>query len=159
YTRITRSAIESSAHRQLARSVADNSLVLLKNSAVAGTSAPLLPVSPATASHVVILGNLAESAPLGDYSGLPSVRISAMRGLADAVTAANPDATVLFDAASTSTHATGPAVLSDVTRAAVRAADLVVLFVGTDSANCGEDQDRATLAMPGNYASLIEQVT
>src|SRR5690349_16608915 len=108
YTRITRSAIESSAHRQLARTVADNSLVLLKNSAVACTSAPLLPVAPAAVKHVVILGNLADKGTLGSYSGTPSVRITAVRGITDALNAANPGATVLFDAAGTSTTATAP---------------------------------------------------
>ncbi len=43
YTSITKSAIQSPAHQALARQVADNSLVLLKNDAVRGTSAPLLP--------------------------------------------------------------------------------------------------------------------
>jgi beta-glucosidase-like glycosyl hydrolase len=156
YTRITKAAIDSPEHRQLARAAADNSLVLLKNSAVAGTAVPLLPVTPATAKHIVILGDLADKATLGGYSGRPNVRISAVRGITDAVT---PGASVLFDAAGTSTHAVGSAVLTEATMDAVRAADLVVIFVGTDSAVCTEDTDRTTLAMPGNYHSLIDQVT
>src|SRR5262245_54113327 len=32
------------------------------------------------------------------------------------------------------------------------------MFVGTDLGNAAEDRDRPTLAMPGNYRSLIDQV-
>ena len=37
--------------------------------------------------------------------------------------------------------------------------DLVVVFAGTDYNNAGEGRDRGSLAMPGNYGSLIRQVT
>jgi hypothetical protein len=48
-------------------------------------------------------------------------------------------------------------VLGDATKDAIRAADLVVLFVGTTQANGDEGNDRDSLAMPGNYGSLIDQ--
>jgi beta-glucosidase-like glycosyl hydrolase len=159
YTRITKAAIESPAHQRLARTAADESLVLVQNSAVAGTSVPLLPVEPAALKHVVILGNLADRATLGSYSGTPTVRISAVQGLTEALRAANPGATLLFDGADTSTTATAPAVLGEATKAAIRAADLVVLFVGTDINTGHEDFDRASLALPGNLSSLVDQVT
>ncbi|WP_203919451.1 glycoside hydrolase family 3 C-terminal domain-containing protein [Rugosimonospora africana] len=158
YTAITKSVIESTEHQQLARTVADNSLVLLKNGAVTGTTAPLLPVDPATARHVVVLGDLANQVTLGGYSGQPSVHVSAVQGITDAVKAADPDATVTFDAAGTSSTATGPAVLSDATKAAIGGADLVLEFVGTTGSNASEGKDRSTIAMPGNYDSLIDQV-
>jgi beta-glucosidase len=159
YTRITKAVIESPAHRRLARTVADNSLVLLRNSAVAGTSTPLLPVPVGSVRRVVILGNLAGRVTLGGYSGRPSVTVNAVQGITSAVRAAHPDASVVVDAAGTSTTATKPAVLGRATKAAIRAADLVLMVVGTDSGSASEDRDRTTLAMPGNYHSLIEQVT
>ncbi|HEY3479324.1 MAG TPA: glycoside hydrolase family 3 C-terminal domain-containing protein, partial [Streptomyces sp.] len=66
-------------------------------------------------------------------------------------------ASVVYDAAGSSSPGTGAAVLSDATKAAVKAADLVVVFVGTTKDNGDEGKDRANLAMPGNYQSLIDQ--
>jgi beta-glucosidase-like glycosyl hydrolase len=159
YTAITKSVIESPEHRQLAQTVADNSLVLLKNAAVAGGTAPLLPIAAASTNSIVILGNMANQVTLGGYSGAPTVQINAVQGITAAVRAANPGASVVFDAAGTSTTATGPAVLSDATKAAIRSADLVLEFVGTNGSTGGEGKDRATIAMPGNYDSLINQVS
>ncbi len=81
-----------------------------------------------------------------------------MQGITSAVERANPKASVVYDAAGTSTTATSPAVLSAQTQADIKSADLVIVFVGTDSAVAGEGHDRASLAMPGNYDSLINQV-
>ncbi len=61
YTKITKKVIQSQAHQALARKVADDSLVLLKNNPVAGTSTPLLPAKAAKLHKVVILGNLANT--------------------------------------------------------------------------------------------------
>ncbi|MBY8878705.1 glycoside hydrolase family 3 C-terminal domain-containing protein [Actinacidiphila acidipaludis] len=157
YTSITKDQIESPAHQALAAKVADNSLVLLKNTAPASASTPLLPADPATTKKVVILGDLADTVSLGLYSGEPTHTTSAVQGITAAVKAADPDADVVFDAAGTSATATGAAVLSDRTKADVRDADLVVLFAGTTLANGEEGNDRDSLAMPGNYDSLIDQ--
>jgi beta-glucosidase-like glycosyl hydrolase len=157
YTTITKAAIQSSAHQSLAEQIGANALVLLKNANVSGTSAPLLPASPAALNHVVILGDLANTVTLGGYSGDPSLTVNAVQGLTTAIHATNPNASILFDAAGTSTTATGAATLSSATQAAIRAADLVVIFVGTDGGVAGEGHDRTTLAMPGNYDSLITQ--
>ncbi|WP_394619900.1 glycoside hydrolase family 3 C-terminal domain-containing protein [Lentzea sp. JNUCC 0626] len=148
YTKITKSVLESPANQALATKVADNSLVLLKNQGV-------LPADPARTSRVVVLGDLAGKVTLGGYSGKPTHTVNAVQG----IQAALPGASVLFDAASTSTSATGPAVLSEATKAAVRAADLVVVFAGTDMEVAREGKDRPTIAMPGNYTSLIDQVS
>jgi beta-glucosidase len=102
---------------------------------------------------------MAGQVTLGGYSGQPTTHISAVQGITAAVKAADPNASVTFDAAGTSTTATSPAVLSDATKAAIQDADLVVVFAGTNSANASEGKDRTTLAMPGNYDSLIDQVS
>ena len=158
YTKITKSVIESPAHQQLAQKVADNSIVLLKNDDLAGAQAPLLPVDVTRTHNVVILGDLANKLTLGGYSGQPTHTVNAVQGITAAVMAADPDATVTFDAAGTSTTARTAAVLSDPTKAAIQAADLVMVFAGTDNATASEGRDRSTLAMPGNYTSLIDQV-
>jgi beta-glucosidase-like glycosyl hydrolase len=158
YTAISRSVIESPEHQQLAQTVADNSLVLLKNSTTTGLPTPLLPVDAAATGKIVILGNMANQVTLGGYSGAPSTQINAVQGITAAVRAANPGASVVFDAAGTSTTATGPAVLSDATKAAIADADLVLEFVGTNGSTAGEGKDRSSIAMPGNYDSLVNQV-
>jgi beta-glucosidase len=158
YTQITKDAIQSPAHQALARKVADEDLVLLKNDNVAGTSAPLLPADPSTLNNVVIVGNLANQVTLGDYSGDPSLQVSAVQGITDAVKAANPSAIVTYDSCGTSTTATTDASCSAQTLADIKSADLVVVVAGTDTSVATEGRDRTTLAMPGNYDSLISQV-
>lgn len=158
YTKITKDVIQSPAHQSLAEKVAANSLVLLKNDNVPATSQPLLPANPSKLNNVVIVGDLANKVTLGGYSGDPSLRVNAVQGITSAVKAANPSANVVFDAAGTSTTAMSPAVLSASTQAAIKAADLVIVFVGTDGNTAGEGHDRSNIAMPGNYDSLINQV-
>ncbi|WP_327287370.1 glycoside hydrolase family 3 C-terminal domain-containing protein [Streptomyces sp. NBC_01198] len=158
YTRITKAQIESPAHQALAEKVAAQDLVLLQNDEVSGTSAPLLPANPATLNNVVIVGNLANTTTLGGYSGRPSLQVNAVQGITAAVKAANPSATVTFDACGTTTTATTPAACSDATRTAVRTADLVIVAVGSDLGVADEGTDRSALALPGNYDSLISQI-
>jgi beta-glucosidase len=158
YTSITKAAIQSPAHQALAEQVAANSLVLLKNADVSATTTPLLPVHPAGLNKVEILGDLANKVTLGGYSGSPSLRVSAVQGITAAVHAGNPNASVVYDTAGTSTTATSAAVLSAQTQADIQSADLVIVFVGTDGSVASEGHDRSTLAMPGNYESLIDQV-
>ena len=158
YTSITKSVIQSPAHQALAEKVAANDLVLLKNDDVTGTSQPLLPADPAKLSNVVIVGNLANTVTLGDYSGDPSLQVNAVQGITAAVQAANPNAQVTYDSCGTSTTATAPADCSAATLAAIKSASLVIVFVGTDLNVATEGHDRTSLAMPGNYDSLISQV-
>ena len=157
YTAITKDQINSAAHQRLAEEVAANSLVLLKNDPVAGTA--LLPADPAHLDHVVVVGNLANTVTLGNYSGEPSAQVNAVQGITKAVQAANPAATVTFDSCATSTTATTSAACSAQTLTDLPAADLVVVFVGTDLNVATESKDRATLGLPGNYQSLIDQVS
>ncbi|HTI25697.1 MAG TPA: glycoside hydrolase family 3 C-terminal domain-containing protein, partial [Kutzneria sp.] len=158
YTHITKAQIQSPAHQALAEKVAANSLVLLKNDPLPGASETLLPANPAALKNVVIVGNIANTVTLGGYSGDPTLRVNAVQGITAAVKAADPDATVTFDACATSTTATAPAACSAQTQAAIKTADLVLVFAGTDASTAGEGSDRKSLAMPGNYDSLISQV-
>ncbi|HEY3748682.1 MAG TPA: glycoside hydrolase family 3 C-terminal domain-containing protein, partial [Pseudonocardiaceae bacterium] len=158
YTKINKSVIQSPAHQELAEKVAAEDLVLLKNDNVANTSAPLLPANPAKLKNVVIVGNLANTVTLGGYSGKPSLQVNAVQGITAAVKAANPDAAITFDSCATTSTTTAPASCSAGTEAAIKTADLVIVFVGTDQNVASEGKDRASLAMPGNYNSLISQV-
>src|SRR5947209_5501512 len=126
-TRITKAVIQSPAHTALARKQADEDLVLLKNVPVQKRA--LLPVDAAKVHHAVIVGDLANTVTLGGYSGDPGTQVDAVQGITSAVKAANPNATVTYDACGTSTTATKPASCSAATLGAIRAADLVVVFV------------------------------
>ncbi|MFI1092604.1 glycoside hydrolase family 3 C-terminal domain-containing protein [Streptomyces sp. NPDC020917] len=159
YTKITKDVIQSPAHQALATKVADNALVLLQNDTPAGASTPVLPADPASLNKVVIVGNQAGKVTLGGYSGDPALKVNAVQGITDQVKAANPNAQVVYDPAGTSTTATGVATLSAQTQDDIKTADLVLIAVGTDSATAGEGHDRTSLALPGNYGSLIDQVT
>ncbi|HEY4462862.1 MAG TPA: glycoside hydrolase family 3 C-terminal domain-containing protein [Streptosporangiaceae bacterium] len=158
YTQINKGVIQSPAHQTLAEKIAAQDLVLLKNGNVSGTSSPLLPADPSKLNNVVIVGNLANTVTLGGYSGAPSQQVSAVQGITSAVKAANPSATVTFDACGTSTTTAAPAACSAQTQAAIKSADLVIVFVGSDLHVADEGRDRSTLALPGNYNSLISQV-
>ncbi|MFJ3695294.1 glycoside hydrolase family 3 N-terminal domain-containing protein [Streptomyces sp. NPDC090052] len=164
YTKITKDVIQSPTHQKLAEKVADNSLVLLKNDKVTGAGKPLLPADPAELHKVVVVGDMADKvdkSTLGGYSSDPSLKVSAVKGITDQVKAANPTADVVFDAAGTSVgkNAKTPAVLSTQTQADIKSADLVVVFVGNSSEHTLEGTDRTDLRMPGNYGSLVDQVT
>ena len=160
YTKITKAQIQSPAHQTLAEQVAAQDLVLLQNNDVAGTSSALLPANPAKLNNIVIVGNLANTTTLGGYSGIPTLQVNAVQGITAEVKAANPSATVTFDACgtSTTTAATTPAACSAATQTAIKSADLVIVFVGSDTKVADEGNDRSTLALPGNYDSLISQV-
>jgi beta-glucosidase-like glycosyl hydrolase len=158
YTKITKNVIQSPAHQALAEEVAADDLVLLKNDNVAGANSTLLPANPSRLDNVVIVGNLANTVTLGDYSGDPTLQVSAVQGITAAVKAANPAATVTYDSCGTSSTATTTASCSASTLAAIKSADLVIVFTGTDLNVATEGHDRTSLEMPGNYNSLISQV-
>ncbi len=158
YTKITKDVIQNPAHLQLAEEVAENTLVLLKNDPVQGTNTKLLPLDASKIHKIVIVGNLAAKVTLGGYSGNPDLKVDAVQGITKAMKATNPDAMVIFDSTHSSTTATGPAILSAKTKDDIKSADLVIVFVGTDEAISHEGHDRASLAMPGNYESMIYQV-
>ncbi|HZC69154.1 MAG TPA: glycoside hydrolase family 3 C-terminal domain-containing protein [Jatrophihabitans sp.] len=159
YTKITKDVIQSPAHQALAQQVADNSLVLLKNDDVPGTSNTLLPADPGALHKVVIVGDLANKVTLGGYSGSPALHVSPVQGITSAIHAADPSASIVFDACGTSTTKTTAATCSAQTQSDVQSADLVIVFVGTDETLASEGRDRTTIAMPGNYDSLINQVS
>uniref|UniRef100_UPI0007C5CDA7 glycoside hydrolase family 3 C-terminal domain-containing protein n=1 Tax=Streptomyces sp. NRRL S-340 TaxID=1463901 RepID=UPI0007C5CDA7 len=158
YTSIDKSVIQSAGHKALAAKAADASMVLLKNSTLAATGRPLLPLKAAAVNKVVVLGKLADTVSLGSYGNAPDQQISMRQGITDALKAANPAASVLYDAAGSSTTGTGPVTLSTATQAAVKAADLVVVVAGTDQDTASEGKDRTSLALPGNQNALIDQV-
>jgi beta-glucosidase len=138
--------LESEAHRALAREAARRGLVLLKNEGAA------LPVDPATALRVAVLGRVADVENIGD-AGSSNVRprevVTALEGLREAL----PGATL--------THVVGVAPTPEELDA-IAAADVVFVFTGNLAADEGEALiaagDRSSLQVPAEERALIEQV-
>lgn len=114
--------IASESHRALARQVATESMVLLKNEAVEG--APLLPLG-AGMSHLAVVGRLASQANLGDHGSSrvrPPSTVSPLQGLREAL----PGVRI-----TTASGRRGAA-------AAASAADAAIVVVGLDMHDEGE---------------------
>jgi beta-glucosidase len=148
YARITKAAIEAPAHRVLAQRVAERALTLLQN------KRRLLPAAPASLKRVVVIGDQANKVFLGGYSGAPTEKVTLLRGLQHEL----PHAQIVYDDGNSSSTSTDAPALAEDTRAAIKRADLVVVMVGTDAGTNAEGTDRASIAMPGNYGALIDQV-
>ncbi|WP_433182451.1 glycoside hydrolase family 3 C-terminal domain-containing protein [Actinoallomurus sp. CA-150999] len=155
---------ETPQRLDLSRQAAEQSLVLLKNSAVAGAKESLLPLKvPSSGAYkVAVIGAYANpsSLYLGGYSsnqGAPGVakEVNAYQGVKAAVQKINPAATVDYYPGVTG------AALDTVDAASVAAAkdhDVVIVVAGTDAKTANEDSDRKTLTLPGAQSSMISQV-
>lgn len=116
--------IASPAHRALARRVATESIVLLKNEPVG--EAPLLPLGPETRS-IAVVGRLAAGENLGDHGSSrvrPPSTASPLEGLREAL----PGVQI--------TTASGPTAAAAAEAAA--AADTAIVVVGLDQHDEGE---------------------
>jgi beta-glucosidase len=147
-------AYDTTEHRALAREVAVEGSVLLKN------DNHLLPLSK-DIKTIAVIGPNADIAQTGDYSAKPSdgQLVTVLQGVKSHVSA---DTKVLY--------ARGCDILSQDTSgfaeaiAAARQADAVVLVVGDNSgsnggkATTGENNDGATLEIPGVQRELIKQI-
>jgi beta-glucosidase len=138
--------VESPEHLDLALEVAQKSIVLLKNDAAA------LPVDRSQVTSIVVVGDLATLANLGDNGSsdvTPSTAVSPLDG-------------ILARAGSVAvTHIAGPP-LSPGDQAAVAAADAAVVVAGLTFADEGEGfvaaGDRVSLDLPGGQDQLVADV-
>ena len=137
--------VESAEHTSLAREVAEKSIVLLKNEAGA------LPLNRSALSEIVVVGEFADVANIGDggsSSVEPSYVITPLAGLEEA------------SQSLTVTHLSEP--VDDV---AAAAADAVVVVVGLDGDDEGElipffdgGGDRDSLSLRASHIALIQQM-
>lgn len=82
YSKIPPSVICSEEHAALARKLADESMVLLKNDLCTGNSnKPLLPIDTAKVKKIAVVGPDADVVNLGDYSGIPKTSVSPLAGI------------------------------------------------------------------------------
>jgi len=134
--------VETPAHTDLALQVARESIVLLKNNAAA------LPLDRSTTHSVVVVGELAALANLGDHGSSRVIPSSAVAPL-DGILARAGTVSVTYQ----------PTVADN---AALAAADAVVVVAGLTFNDEGEGQitigDRKSLALPGDQDQLIASV-
>ena len=73
YSNIPLSAIGSPEHVKLARQLADESIVLLKNDSIDAGAPAVLPIDTSVVKTIAMVGPYADVAQFGDYSGDPTI--------------------------------------------------------------------------------------
>lgn len=155
-----------------ARTVADQSITLLNNSATTKANgkkgASLLPLKvPSSGPYkVAVMGYFAHPSGglfLGGYSSIQASagaanNVDTYQGVKDAVQAINPNATVDFLPGVTGgTSASSLTTVDAQSIAAAKGYDAVIVVAGTDGSTSAEDHDRTNLDLPGAQASMISQ--
>ena len=145
-------AIASPEHATLARKVAQESIVLLKNEA-AEDGKPLLPLG-ALRKKIAVIGRLADVPIIGD-DGSSSVRppyvITPLQGLQNA---RFPDQEIIYD----------QGICASSSAASAKSADVVIIVVGNTSKDEGEfipfmgGGDRKRLTLSAHDEALIDAV-
>jgi beta-glucosidase len=139
-------------HHNLARTIAHESAVLLKN------DGGVLPLRPAAGARVAVIGEFART-PRFQGAGSSQVNPTKIDIPLDELAAAlSPEVTVDFapgfrlDAADAD-----PALLEEAVRVA-RGADHVVVFLGLPAPAESEGFDRTTMDLPANQLQTLDQV-
>jgi beta-glucosidase len=159
---------ETPQRLEQAQRSADQSLVLLRNSAPAGRGRALLPLHiPSSGPYkLAVIGYFAHPAALylGGYSSIQGAagaahNVDAFEGIKAAVHKLNPGAQVDFYPGVTGgTTAASLTTVDPASVAAARHYNAVVVVAGTDASTGSEGQDRTTLALPGAQAAMISQI-
>jgi beta-glucosidase len=145
------------AHIAAARSMADQSMVLLNDS---GNALPL----STSGSSIAVVGPLADD-PLDQLGPDVPIGYDITEGkvvsVADGIKAADPSATVTtvpgcttFTVADPCTSMTGFGAAVD----AAKAADVTVVVVGESAGDSGEASSRSDLGLPGQQLALVQQI-
>lgn len=141
------------AHRQAARALSQQSIVLLKN------EDDVLPLSK-DGGTLAVIGPLAEDARsvLGEWAGAGRAEdaVSVLEGLREAAAGAQMDVRYARGLDTLGTRADTAGIAAAVQLA--EAADAVVLVLGEDYNLSGEAASRTTLDLPGAQQQLAEAV-
>jgi len=160
-------ALDGAPGRQLAREVAEQSIVLLRNSNATAATANastvaqpgFLPLDFSALRAVALIGPLADDAAstVGGYTSFGAHVVTVREGLEEGMRHANP-AAALRVARGTNAEDGGNATLLAAAVAAARASEVAVLVLGDTAATCGEMFDRSSLDLPGGQLALLEAV-
>jgi beta-glucosidase len=148
-------AYDTPEHRALAREVAVQGAVLLKN------DGKLLPLSK-DIKAIAVIGPDADQAQLGDYSPKPVTNqlVTVLQGIKSHVGAGT---TVLYAKGCDVLHSNDTSAMAQAVQFA-KQADAVILVIGDHSypdkqkSTTGENVDGATLEIPGAQRELIRQI-
>lgn len=135
----------TAANQELAREVAREGIVLLKNSKGS------LPLSPTAIKSLAVIGPNANATHtmLGNYEGTPCKYTSPLQGLTASV------ATVYQPGCGDTSCATAQV---DNAKKVAAAADAVVLVMGSDQSIERESFDRVKITLPGQQQLLVSEV-
>lgn len=179
YVDANRAAVEvgNREHAKLARQVADEAIILLKN------KDNLLPLDPAKIKILAVIGPNGKKARLGDYSGVPSYFVSIVDGLqkrvgpgtrvvfAEGCKISEPDTAPNLNTMAPyqePSEATDRKLLQEAVETA-RTADVIVLALGGNEAVSRETMgdvglgkpvigDSDTLELPGRQNELVSEI-
>ncbi len=150
YTRIAKDAIDSPAHRQLARRLAQESIVLLTN------TGNILPLDRNTLKTIAVIGPFADFAQTGpNYTGLYSLFVKPLDGIRKKL---GSGATVLYARGSGILETDNPEASYAQAVAVAKKADVAILFVGINEILEREGIDRNYLNLPPPQLQLIRRV-
>ena len=138
-------------------------VVMLKNTAPAGSSDNILPLAvPAAGEYkVVIVGAWQTNTYTGLYSGGQSDntnRINIQQRITSNITAINPEATFTYLTGYGNSASTNSYTLNADDQAAIASADAVIVVTGTDGNYSKEDGDRTSIVLSNGQATLISNV-
>lgn len=138
------------AHHALAREVAHEGAVLLKN------DGGLLPLDPGGTTTVAVVGEFART-PRYQGAGSSQVTPTRLDGALDALVAALGDDRVRFAPGFTLSGPQDPDLAAAAVEAA-RAADVVVCFLGLPAAGESEGFDRTDIRLPADQLAVLAAV-
>jgi beta-glucosidase len=145
-------AFDVDEHHALARKIAHQSAVLLKN------DGGVLPLRPAAGARVAVIGEFARTPR---YQGAGSSQVNPTRvdiGLDELTAALGPQVSVDFAPGfRLDSAADDPALLDEAIRTAA-GADHVVVFLGLPVQAESEGFDRTTMDLPANQITLLQRV-
>jgi beta-glucosidase len=148
FSKIPASVIDSTEHRALALKAEEKAIVLLRN------KDSFLPFDKSKIKKVAAIGPLAVSMEIGSYYGKTPLRVGAVDGLKKFLGTGVEVSTTL------GCEVQRPAAPTDIDQAvqAAKNADVVLLFLGTNTKVEGETIDRANIDLPGDQEKLLEAV-
>ena len=150
--------IDSPKHRAIALKAAQQSLVLLQN------RGGLLPLDRKALTRIAVIGPHADVVTLNNYNGKAKDPVTVLQGIRNRAPGIELLHAVGGEIAPPRGAQGAPAPKTDLQAEirkaveAAKAAEVALVFVGTNAAVEQEGRDRMTLALPGNQEELVEAV-
>ncbi len=156
--------LETPAAKELARTAAARSIVLLKNNSPTDGGKPLLPLNPNSGQSIAVIGPLADDhqSPLGSWlgDGKENSAVSALDGIKSKLNGS--ESKILYVKGVNTVESTDPKVknLDEIKKAvdAAKKSDRVVMVLGESDKMTGESTSRSDLSLPGRQRELLEEV-